>query len=316
MNFYNDIGPIAIGSRLRMLSELITENAREIYKLYDVALETHWFPVFYALSKGQEKSITALAEEVGQSHPAVIKTLKQMAAADFIQERKDEADGRKNLIRLSEKGKETALKIESQYTDVGSAIEEINAQSNHDLWRAIGEWEFLLQHKSLFRRTQEHRKRRESQEVQIVAYEPQYQKAFRDLNEEWISQYFKMEEPDYRSLDNPQGYILDQGGHIFVALHQGEPVGVCALIKMNDPDYDYELAKMAVSPKAQGKSIGWLLGQAVIHKAKALGARKLFLESNTVLAPAINLYHKLGFVKVGNRPSPYERADIQMELTV
>ncbi|MDQ0595028.1 putative ATP-dependent serine protease [Chryseobacterium ginsenosidimutans] len=26
--------------------------------------------------------------------------------------------------------------------------------------------------------------------------------------------YFKMEEADYRSLDNPQEYFLDTGGHI------------------------------------------------------------------------------------------------------
>lgn len=157
-------------------------------------------------------------------------------------------------------------------------------------------------------------KHQASQEVEIIDYTPQYQEAFRKLNEEWISTYFKMEELDYRSLGNPQGYIIDKGGHIFVALYRGEPVGVCALIKMNDPTYDYELGKMAVSPKVQGKSIGWLLGKAIIEKAKSLGGRNLYLESNTMLTPAINLYYKLGFTKVEDRQSPYERSDIQMEL--
>ena len=78
--------------------------------------------------------------------------------------------------------------------------------------------------------------------------------------------------------------------------------------------YDFELAKMAVSPKAQGKNIGWLLGQAIIEKAKALGASGIYLESNTILKPAINLYHKLGFQKVAGHPTPYERCNIQMEL--
>jgi GNAT superfamily N-acetyltransferase len=99
-----------------------------------------------------------------------------------------------------------------------------------------------------------------------------------------------------------------------VALYDDVPVGVCALIKMDDPVYDFELAKMAVSPLAQGKNIGWLLGQAVIKKAKLLGASKLYLESNTILAPAINLYHKLGFQKVVGHATPYERCNIQMEL--
>lgn len=64
----------------------------------------------------------------------------------------------------------------------------------------------------------------------------------------------------------------------------------------------------------QGKSIGWLLGQAVADAAKVLGASKIYLKSNTSLKPAINLYHKQGFKKVVGRSTPYERCNIQMEL--
>jgi len=101
-----------------------------------------------------------------------------------------------------------------------------------------------------------------------------------------------------------------------VALYQGEPVGVCALIKMENAPFDYEMAKMAVSPKVQGKSIGFLLGTAITDLATELGAAKIFLESNTVLKPAINLYHKLGFQKISGFPSPYKRCNIQMELNL
>lgn len=153
-----------------------------------------------------------------------------------------------------------------------------------------------------------------SSAVEIVDYQLKYKTAFRALNEEWIAHYFKMEAKDYESLDDPEAYILAKGGHIKVALFNDEPVGVCALIKLNNHAYDYELAKMAVSPKVQGKNIGFLLGQAIIEKAKSLGASTLYLESNTVLKPAINLYHKLGFEKVEGHTSPYERSDIQMLL--
>ncbi|MNG87479.1 Acetyltransferase (GNAT) family protein [compost metagenome] len=123
-----------------------------------------------------------------------------------------------------------------------------------------------------------------------------------------------MEEADYKALDNPEDYILAKGGKIFVALYNSEPLGVCALMKMDDPNYDFELAKMAVSPKAQGKNIGWLLGQAAIYSAKDLGASKIYLESNTILKPAINLYYKLGFNKIVGHSTPYKRCNIQMEL--
>jgi len=71
---------------------------------------------------------------------------------------------------------------------------------------------------------------------------------------------------------------------------------------------------MAVTENARGKNIGRLLGEAVINKARQIGAKKIYLESNTVLEPAINLYRKLGFRKVTGPPSPYTRCNIQMEL--
>lgn len=156
----------------------------------------------------------------------------------------------------------------------------------------------------------------ETANLVIVQYEKKYQETFKALNVEWISTYFKMEEADYKALDNADNYIIKNGGCILIALLNNEPVGVCALIKMSDPEYDYELAKMAVSPKAQGKRIGWLLGQEIIEKAKLLGAKKLYLESNTILAPAISLYYKLGFTEVTGRATPYERCNIQMELVL
>jgi GNAT superfamily N-acetyltransferase len=152
--------------------------------------------------------------------------------------------------------------------------------------------------------------------IKIVEFTTAYKAAFADLNKEWISKYFKMEETDYKALDHADTYIIENGGHILVALYNNDPVGVCALIKMNDPDYDFELSKMAVSPKAQGKKIGWMIGEAIKEKAKQIGAKKLYLESNTILVPAINLYRKLGFVEVFERPTSYERCNIQMELVL
>jgi GNAT superfamily N-acetyltransferase len=160
----------------------------------------------------------------------------------------------------------------------------------------------------------EQQKQIESADIAIVDYEKQYQQVFRDLNVEWISTYFKMEAADYKVLDHPDEYIINKGGHIFVALYKKEPLGVCALIKMENDKYDYELAKMAVSPKAQGKNLGSLLGEAIINKAKSLGVSCLYLESNTILTPAINLYQKLGFQKIVGLTSQYERCNIQMEL--
>lgn len=148
--------------------------------------------------------------------------------------------------------------------------------------------------------------------INIKEYAPEYQQDFKKLNAEWIEKYFRLEEKDIETLNNPQENIIDKGGHILLAELNSEIVGACALQKMDEKIY--ELAKMAVSPKVQGQSIGWLLGQACIEKARSLGAEKVYLESNTKLEPAINLYRKLGFQEITGVPSPYERCNIQMQL--
>ena len=152
--------------------------------------------------------------------------------------------------------------------------------------------------------------------VSIIPYSDAYQDAFRQLNEEWIVKYFELEEMDKQALNHPKEYILDKGGYIAIALWEGVAVGVCALIPCPHEGYDFELSKMGVSPKAQGKGIGKLLGEHIIAKAKELGAKKLFLESNRKLGPALSLYKKLGFREMTQIASPYNRSDIQMELNI
>ncbi|MEM7298486.1 MAG: GNAT family N-acetyltransferase [Bacteroidota bacterium] len=149
-------------------------------------------------------------------------------------------------------------------------------------------------------------------DISIVDFTANYRQAFRDLNYEWIEKYFAVEESDRKMLENPQGYIIDKGGAVLIALLNGEPVGTCALIKMDDEKY--ELAKMAVSPKAQGKKIGYLLGEATLEKARELGGKMVYLETNSSLTPAINLYKKLGFSDTCGNDSPYSRCDVQMEI--
>lgn len=316
MDFFNKVGKYALGSRLRLMTTMITDDASKIYELYGVDFVPKWFPVFFILTENREITITEIANEIGHSQPSVSKIVQEMIAAGLVDENTQTVDKRRNIVALTEKGTLISKVIETQCKDIETVIEDLTKESNHNLWAALEEWEFLLEQKSLFKRVTDQKKLRESESVQIVPYEEKYQKAFKSLNEQWISTYFKMEEADYKSLDNPDKYILERGGKIFVALYNNQAVGVCALVKMEDPEYDFELAKMAVSPEIQGKSIGWLLGQAIVNAAKDIGASKLFLESNTILKPAINLYHKLGFKKIVGRATPYERSNIQMELII
>ncbi|MEL7314745.1 MAG: GNAT family N-acetyltransferase [Cyanobacteria bacterium J06559_3] len=313
MDFYQQTGKVALGSRLRRLSDRFLGDAAKVYALYDVALDPKWFPVFRVLSHQAEASITAIAHIIGHSHPSVSQIVKEMKQRGLVVTDKSQQDARVNVVRLSASGRELLPNFARQCGDVEQAVDVLLAETQFDLWHAIAEVEFLLSEKGFFDRVQEVRKARESQLVEIIDYAPEFLEDFKRLNAEWIEKYFTtLEDTDRLYLDHPQAKILDPGGHIYMACYADEVVGTCALVKMDDDTY--ELAKMTVKETARGRGIGQLLGEAAIAKARDLGAKRLYIESNTTLEPAIRLYQKLGFQKIVGQPSPYERCNIQMEL--
>jgi putative acetyltransferase len=152
-------------------------------------------------------------------------------------------------------------------------------------------------------------------ELIIREFGPGDQSAFRRLNEEWIERHFAIEEKDEECLSDPQGTILDRGGRIFLAVLGGQAVGCCALRAMA-PD-EFELAKMAVAESARRNGIGRRLLERSIAEARTLGARRLYLETNSTLASAIRLYESAGFRHLPPErvvPSAYARANVYMEL--
>jgi GNAT superfamily N-acetyltransferase/DNA-binding MarR family transcriptional regulator len=258
--------------------------------------------------KGSD-SVVNIAKEIKHSHVSVSKIIKEMKASDLIESYKSKEDSRVTLIKLNERAKKMLPAMEKQCDAVDLIMNRLTQETGIDLWEALTVTQRHLKHCPLSSRVDD---RYKENETRIVDYAPIYQEAFKALNIEWISQYWKLEEPDYKALESPEEYILNQSGTILIALENFVPVGCCALIKIDKNTY--ELAKMAVSQQVQGKGIGLLLGQKIIERAILLGAKRLYLESNSILKPAINLYTKLGFEHIKGVISPYERCNVQMEL--
>ena len=149
-------------------------------------------------------------------------------------------------------------------------------------------------------------------DIRIVPFAPRHGAAWKALNEAWITRYFALEPKDRLVLDDPAGQVLNKGGVIFIAEKHGEPVGCIAIVPMDDGGF--EMVKMAVDERAQGGGIGRKLIAACIEAGKAAGAIRLYLETNSSLAPALHLYRSAGFVDLPAQPTPYARCDVWMEL--
>ncbi len=307
MKSFNELGHIALGTALRQLAAQVSKDAENTYGKFGFAIEPKWFPVFYVLASKGADSVVNIAKEINHSHVSVSKIVKEMKATGLIESYKSSDDSRVTLVALNDTAKAMVPQMEKQCDAIDAAMRELKEETGIDLWEAVSVVERHLRYRPISARVDG-----DSPEIKVVDYAPKYREAFKSLNVEWISKYWELEEPDFKALDDPEGYILNQSGVILIALEKGEPIGCCALIKQTADTF--ELAKMAVSPRAQGKGVGLLLGKSIVERAKIMGLKRLYLESNSVLKPALSLYEKIGFKHIKGASSPYARCDVQMEL--
>lgn len=151
--------------------------------------------------------------------------------------------------------------------------------------------------------------------VNIIPFETVDTKDFKDLNIAWLEKFFYVEARDEEVLGNPEKYIIQPGGHIFMTKLDQKTIGTLALIKLEEGIF--ELSKMAVIPEFQGKKIGQDMLTFSIDFAKSQEWEKLLLYSNRKLVNAIYLYRKFGFEEVEiEKINPYARGDIKMELAL
>jgi len=150
--------------------------------------------------------------------------------------------------------------------------------------------------------------------IEIIPYQNKYQPDFKRLNLEWLDKYNLTESHDLEILEDPDGTVIARGGCIFLAREEDQIVGTAGLWKENDEEY--ELVKMAVDPVYRGKGISKLLLDKCLAEAKQLNAGRIILFSNSQLKTALKLYEQYGFRHVAVENSPFETADVKMELVL
>ena len=154
MNIIDEIGILAISTRLQRLSEQLRKDGALIYKSFDIDFEPKWFPVIYTLHIKEMLSVVEIASEIGYSHPSTISLLKELEKQKLISSKKDKLDERKRLIVLTAKGKELVVKMQPVWTVMKKTLNEITDNQNN-LLKAIEETEQKLATQGFFQRAAE-----------------------------------------------------------------------------------------------------------------------------------------------------------------
>ena len=313
MNLIKQLEELAFGTRLKLLTERILQDGAKVYRAQNIDFEPRWFTIFYLLHKQSPLGITEISQMLGISQPAVSQVAEAMVKKGLVKIIKEKKDTRKKLLALSAKGESLIPVLKPLWESFEEATKELFTSIGFDMIFIIDKMERALDNKDLYTRISEKIKAKQNHAINIIDYDSQYKDIFRDLNYEWLNKYFEVEDMDKKLLSDPENQIIKRGGHIFFAEHNDEILGTAALIKHDSKTY--ELAKMAVTEKAQGRQIGKKLAVKIIDMAKKNNAQTLVLETSKKLQTALNLYNSLGFEQVEfTTPSEYSRSTIKMEM--
>jgi len=103
------------------------------------------------------------------------------------------------------------------------------------------------------------------------------------------------EVPELRALAT---YFAEAGGALWVAERDGQIIGMAATRPLAD-DGAFEVCKVYVAATARGTGLAHALLDAVEAHARAAGAQRLVLWTDTRFAAAHRFYEKRGFVRQG-----------------
>ncbi len=311
-DYLTELGFLSFVTRLKRVSDAMLHDGRRLYKELGMDIEPNWYVIFRLLDENDEMTITKIADTIGFAHPSVITIVNKMTKAGYLESSQCSEDSRRRLLRLSEKAKTELPKFEKVWNAGVTGLKKM--LSDKDYLEFLEILENRVEEKGFKKRTQEVIKKQKDN-VEIIEFEEQYAEDFGRLNYEWVEEFFEVEEHDREQLDHPNEHIIEPGGQILLAKLGDEIVGTAALININEEAF--ELAKMAVTRKYRGYSIGKKLMIACIDYAKKEGKKSIILESARKQVPAINMYRRFGFVEIEQDPnSEFARSDIRMQLVL
>jgi DNA-binding MarR family transcriptional regulator/GNAT superfamily N-acetyltransferase len=307
------LAQLALGSRLKSLSDHFYTAVDEVYRTCGAGVESRWFPVLRFLWENGETTVSDVAQAIGQTHSAVSQLADKLVDAGLVCRNKDAQDGRRSLLGLTAKGRTDLSALGPIWVAVRRGIvKSLGEQELEALLNALAATEAAVQDRPVVDAMLAEYAALTTAVLEVVSYEPALKEHFYRLNAQWLERHFRIEEIDREMLGDPERHVLAPGGAIFFARLAGEVIGTCALL-CESPGV-YELSKMGVDETFRGMGAGRVLLAAAIAEFHRRGGQELFLESNSRLKTALRMYQQAGFVLQPSvrAGSHYERADVYM----
>jgi DNA-binding MarR family transcriptional regulator/N-acetylglutamate synthase-like GNAT family acetyltransferase len=288
-DFYRRVGDVRHFNRFwtRQIGVLREEYLESPFSLTEVR-------VLYELAHGEETTASELGEELGLDAGYLSRILRGFEKHGLIHKRPSEADGRRRLLRLTDRGREAFAPLDARSrSEIGAMLGGMSITGQERLVGAMRTIERLLSARPepvvpyLLRPHQPgdmgwvvHR------HGVLYAREYGWDERFEALVAEIVAKFIQQYDP---SLER-----------CWIAEREGEIVGCVFLVRESE-----EIAKLRlllVEPEARGLGIGSRLVEECIRFARQAGYLKITLWTNDVLNSARRIYEGMGFRLVHEKP--------------
>jgi DNA-binding MarR family transcriptional regulator/N-acetylglutamate synthase-like GNAT family acetyltransferase len=250
--------------------------------------------VLYELANRGESTASELGEKLGLDAGYLSRILRGFEKHDLIHKRPSETDGRRRLLRLSERGREAFAPLDARSrNDIGAMLGGMSIAEQERLVGAMRTIEGLLgvspepvvpyllrAHLPGDMGWVVHR------HGVLYASEYGWDERFEALVAEIVAKFIRQYDPKLERC--------------WIAERDGEIVGCVFLVRESE-----EIAKLRlllVEPKVRGLGIGSRLVEECIRFARQAGYRKITLWTNDVLDSARRIYKAMGFRLVHEEP--------------
>jgi DNA-binding MarR family transcriptional regulator/GNAT superfamily N-acetyltransferase len=251
--------------------------------------------VLYELEHRSAPTASDLVRDLGLDAGYLSRILRSFERKGFVARERSAHDGRRNLLRLTAKGREALLPLEeSTRAQVGRMLAGLRPDDVQRLQQAMQTIQHLLGQDIALGRAggssyllRPHRAGDLGWIVQrhamLYAEEHGWDASFEGLVAEIVAKFAANFDPKRECC--------------WIAEKDGRNVGSVAVVKAAEDTAQLRL--LLVEPSARGMGIGSRLVAEAISFARRCGYRRLILWTNDILHVARHIYEKAGFRMIG-----------------
>jgi DNA-binding MarR family transcriptional regulator len=203
MSFIEQLGGLALWSRLRRLTDSLLPGVIQIYKEQEARFEPRWFTVTYYLWKNGPAKLTDIVKALELSHPSVIQTVNQMEKEKIVERSSSEADQRVTVVKLTMKGKKLCLNLEPLWENIDQAVRSLLREACPDFLENLDSLEAALEDIDLYKRIRRAFVKRNAHRFSLAEYTVGDHPEFRMMNMRWLEETVGATEHDLKVLADP-----------------------------------------------------------------------------------------------------------------